>query len=70
MGLGGRTSVIRSLLPDQPARLLDVGCGPITSDYPFADKAQRVTCVDWNLKAPESLPPNIECLCRRDRMTL
>jgi 2-polyprenyl-3-methyl-5-hydroxy-6-metoxy-1,4-benzoquinol methylase len=63
MGLGGRTSVIRSLLPDQPARLLDVGCGPITSDYPFADKAQRVTCVDWNLKAPESLPANIECLC-------
>ena len=63
MGFGGRTAVIRSLLPDEPTRLLDVGCGPITADYPYADKAQRVTCVDWNLKAPESLPANIECLC-------
>jgi predicted SAM-dependent methyltransferase len=63
MGLSGRTAVIHSLLPEKPTRLLDVGCGPITSDYPFADKAQRVTCVDWNLKAPSSLPPNIECLC-------
>jgi 2-polyprenyl-3-methyl-5-hydroxy-6-metoxy-1,4-benzoquinol methylase len=63
MGLSGRTSVIRSLLPNQPTRLLDVGCGPITSDYPFADKAERVTCVDWNLKTPSSLPSNVECLC-------
>src|ERR1700728_657835 len=62
MGLSGRTAVIHSLLPEKPTRLLDVGCGPITSDYPYADKAQRVTCVDWNLKAPNSLPPNIECL--------
>jgi SAM-dependent methyltransferase len=62
MRLGGRAAVIHSLLPKQAARLLDVGCGPITSDYPYADKAQRVTCVDWNLKAPNSLPPNIECL--------
>jgi 2-polyprenyl-3-methyl-5-hydroxy-6-metoxy-1,4-benzoquinol methylase len=62
MGLNGRISVIRSLLPERPTRLLDVGCGPITSDYPFADKALRVTCIDWNLKAPSSLPSNVECL--------
>jgi 2-polyprenyl-3-methyl-5-hydroxy-6-metoxy-1,4-benzoquinol methylase len=62
MGLNGRTSVIHSLLPERPARLLDVGCGPITSDYPFADKALRVTCIDWNLKTPSSLPSNVECL--------
>jgi 2-polyprenyl-3-methyl-5-hydroxy-6-metoxy-1,4-benzoquinol methylase len=62
MGLNGRTSVIRSLLPERPARLLDVGCGPITSDYPYADKALRVTCIDWNLKAPSSLPSNVDCL--------
>ena len=63
MGLSGRTAVIHSLLPERPARLLDVGCGPITSDYPFADKAQQVTCVDWNLKTPSSLPSHVECLC-------
>lgn len=62
MGLDGRTSVIRSLLPERPTRLLDVGCGPISSDYPFADKALSVTCIDWNLQAPSSLPPNVECL--------
>jgi 2-polyprenyl-3-methyl-5-hydroxy-6-metoxy-1,4-benzoquinol methylase len=62
MGLNGRISVIRSLLPERPTRLLDVGCGPITADYPFADKALRVTCIDWNLKTPSSLPSNVECL--------
>jgi 2-polyprenyl-3-methyl-5-hydroxy-6-metoxy-1,4-benzoquinol methylase len=62
MGLDGRAAVIHSLLPKQAARLLDVGCGPITSDYPYADKAQQVTCVDWNLKAPDLLPANVECL--------
>jgi 2-polyprenyl-3-methyl-5-hydroxy-6-metoxy-1,4-benzoquinol methylase len=62
MGFDGRTSVISSLLPEHPTRLLDVGCGPITSDYPFADKALRVTCIDWNLKTPSTLPSNVECL--------
>jgi 2-polyprenyl-3-methyl-5-hydroxy-6-metoxy-1,4-benzoquinol methylase len=62
MGSGGRTSIICSLLPECPGRLLDVGCGPITSDYPFADKALRVTCVDWNLQVPGMLPSNVECL--------
>ena len=62
MRLGGRTSIICSLLPERPGRLLDVGCGPITPDYPFADKALRVTCIDWNLKRLSSLPSNVECL--------
>ncbi len=62
MALGARTLVIRSLLPQNSERLLDVGCGPISSDYPYADKASRVTCVDWNLKASGALPPHIECL--------
>jgi 2-polyprenyl-3-methyl-5-hydroxy-6-metoxy-1,4-benzoquinol methylase len=62
MALNARTSVIRSLLPKNSERLLDVGCGPITADYPYADKASRVTCVDWNLKASGSVPSNIECL--------
>jgi 2-polyprenyl-3-methyl-5-hydroxy-6-metoxy-1,4-benzoquinol methylase len=62
MALGARTLVIRSLLPQCSERLLDVGCGPINPDYPYADKASRVTCVDWNLKASGALPPHIECL--------
>ena len=39
MALGARTLVIRSLFPQRSDRLLDVGCGPISSDYPYADKA-------------------------------
>jgi 2-polyprenyl-3-methyl-5-hydroxy-6-metoxy-1,4-benzoquinol methylase len=62
MALNGRTLAIRSLLPDCCDQLLDVGCGPIISDYPYADKASHVTCVDWNLKTSGSLPPNVECL--------
>ncbi len=62
MALNARTSVIRSLLPEHSERLLDVGCGPLASDYPYADKAFHVTCIDWNLKASGSPPSNIECL--------
>jgi 2-polyprenyl-3-methyl-5-hydroxy-6-metoxy-1,4-benzoquinol methylase len=62
MGFSARTLVIRSLLPERSVRLLDVGCGPITPDYPYADKASCVTCVDWNLRSSGSLPPHIECL--------
>jgi SAM-dependent methyltransferase len=61
MALSARTSVIRSLLPERTERLLDVGCGPLNADYPYADKALQVTCVDWNLRASGVLPPNIEC---------
>jgi SAM-dependent methyltransferase len=61
MGLDGRTSIIRSLLPERLPRLLDVGCGPITVEYPYADKALSVTCVDW-AQPPKSLPSNVEFL--------
>jgi SAM-dependent methyltransferase len=62
MGFDGRTSIVRSLLPERAELLVDVGCGPINSDYPFADKALRVICIDWNLRTPSSLPSNVECL--------
>lgn len=62
MMFSARTLVIRSLLPECSERLLDVGCGPLTPDYAYADKALRVTCIDWNLKASGTLPSNIECL--------
>jgi 2-polyprenyl-3-methyl-5-hydroxy-6-metoxy-1,4-benzoquinol methylase len=61
MVLDARTSIIRSLLPENSERLLDVGCGPITSDYPYADKALRVTCVDWRIRISGSIPSNVEC---------
>ena len=41
---------------------MDVGCGPISAAYPFADKAARVTCIDWKLRLSGSIPPNVECL--------
>jgi 2-polyprenyl-3-methyl-5-hydroxy-6-metoxy-1,4-benzoquinol methylase len=59
---GGRTSIICSLLPERPERLLDVGCGPINSDYPYAEKARHVTCIDWSLRASNAVPSNVECL--------
>jgi 2-polyprenyl-3-methyl-5-hydroxy-6-metoxy-1,4-benzoquinol methylase len=62
MALNARSSIIRSLLPEHTERLLDVGCGPITSGYPYADKAPHVTCVDWKLQVAGPLPSNIECL--------
>jgi 2-polyprenyl-3-methyl-5-hydroxy-6-metoxy-1,4-benzoquinol methylase len=61
MAFGGRTSIIRSLLPEYSERLLDVGCGPISSEYAYADKASRVTCIDWKLKTSGAIPPNVEC---------
>src|SRR5664280_978133 len=57
-----RTSVIYSLLPKRSERLIDVGCGPITTAYPYADKAGLVTCVDWKLRVFGSIPSNIQCL--------
>jgi SAM-dependent methyltransferase len=62
MVLGTRTSIIRSLLPTHSERMLDVGCGPIASDYPYADKALRVTCIDWRLTISGPLPSNVEYL--------
>jgi 2-polyprenyl-3-methyl-5-hydroxy-6-metoxy-1,4-benzoquinol methylase len=61
MALNARTLVIRSLSPECSERLLDVGSGPLTSDYDYADRVLRVTCVDWNLKASGVIPSNIKC---------
>ncbi len=55
-----RKSIICSLLPERSERLIDVGCGPLTSSYPYATKATLITCVDWNLRIIGSVPPNIE----------
>jgi SAM-dependent methyltransferase len=57
-----RTQIVRSLIPDRSERLIDVGCGPITPNYPYADKALRVTCIDWKLKVFGTPPSNIEFL--------
>jgi 2-polyprenyl-3-methyl-5-hydroxy-6-metoxy-1,4-benzoquinol methylase len=55
-----RQRVNRSLLPARSERLLDVGCGPITADYAYADKAAMVTCVDWKIRVVGSKPQNVE----------
>jgi peptidoglycan/LPS O-acetylase OafA/YrhL len=61
-GLNARTLVIRSLLPERPIHLLDVGCGPISQDYPYADRADLVTCIDWQSQPHGPLPENVEFL--------
>jgi SAM-dependent methyltransferase len=62
MGIDGRTSIICSLLPEHPERLLDVGCGPIDCNYPYAGKARHVTCIDWSPRSNNSVPSNVECV--------
>lgn len=64
MALNGthRSSIIHSLLPNRAERLMDVGCGPITAAYPYADKAVLVTCVDWEARVFGPIAPNIEYL--------
>jgi SAM-dependent methyltransferase len=57
-----RKQVIRSMVPHGVTKLLDVGCGPVFPSYPYADLAQSVTCVDWNLKAIGDIPANITCI--------
>lgn len=57
-----RTTTVRSLLPDECQRLLDIGCGPVTASYAFADKAASVTCVDWKLQTFGLIPSNVQCL--------
>jgi 2-polyprenyl-3-methyl-5-hydroxy-6-metoxy-1,4-benzoquinol methylase len=57
-----RTSIILSLVGKQSESLMDVGCGPITAAYPYADKAEQVTCVDWNLTVNGPIAKNISCL--------
>jgi 2-polyprenyl-3-methyl-5-hydroxy-6-metoxy-1,4-benzoquinol methylase len=57
-----RKSVICSFLPEQSETMLDVGCGPINSLYPYANKAMFVTCVDWKLLSIDPIPSNLECI--------
>lgn len=57
-----RKKVVRSLLPEQSNRLLDVGSGPIFPDYAYSDKANAVTCADWNIITIGDTPENVSCL--------
>jgi ubiquinone/menaquinone biosynthesis C-methylase UbiE len=57
-----RKEVISSLLPAQSEQLLDVGCGPLYPDYPYANKAEYATCVDWKLERIDPLPPNVQSI--------
>src|SRR5262245_10443733 len=57
-----RVSVVRFLLPAAVGDLMDVGCGAITPQYPYADKALRVTCIDWKPVIIGSTPPNVVCI--------
>ena len=41
---------------------MDVGCGAVGPNYPFSDKANVVTCVDWKIRTIKPFPPNIECI--------
>jgi SAM-dependent methyltransferase len=58
----GRTSVLQSMLPCKANNLLDVGCGPLRSDYSWAAMAEFVTCVDWRMRISGSVPRNVLCL--------
>ena len=57
-----RISVIRSLLPESSERLMDIGCGPVTAAYSFADKAVHITCIDWKLQVIGAIAANVECV--------
>jgi SAM-dependent methyltransferase len=57
-----RTSVILSLIPQQSDTLLDVGCGPITDAYPYANRAREAVCTDWKLKTFGPIAGNIKLL--------
>jgi 2-polyprenyl-3-methyl-5-hydroxy-6-metoxy-1,4-benzoquinol methylase len=40
-------------------RMLDVGCGPIKSDYGYSGFAKDITCVDWNVRVAPDIPSHI-----------
>lgn len=42
--------------------MLDVGCGPIRADYAYEGFAEKITCVDWNVRVIGDIPPNITVL--------
>lgn len=51
--------MIRNLMPQGCANLLDVGCGPLTPHYPYAGLAEQITCVDWKIRRFGEVPTNI-----------
>jgi 2-polyprenyl-3-methyl-5-hydroxy-6-metoxy-1,4-benzoquinol methylase len=57
--LNKRTSVVRSLIPPSSKLLLDVGCGPITTNYALASCAETVVAVDWRLNVVSTPPRNV-----------
>jgi SAM-dependent methyltransferase len=57
--LSHRSAVVRSLIPPSSKRLLDVGCGPITTDYALAPCAETVVAVDWRLNVVSAPPGNV-----------
>nr|WP_238718212.1 class I SAM-dependent methyltransferase [Petrachloros mirabilis] len=52
--------MIRALLPSPVNALLDVGSGPITPGYPYADRAEQITCLDWKLCQVEPIPAHVQ----------
>lgn len=57
--LNYRSSVVRSLIPPSSKRLLDIGCGPVSTDYAFAPYAETVVAVDWRLEVTSAPPGNV-----------
>jgi SAM-dependent methyltransferase len=57
-----RKLTVNSLLPERCECLLDVGCGPVTPGYLYAERAEHVTCLDWKLRRVEPIPSNVECI--------
>ena len=57
-----RTSIILSLLKKNSKNLMDIGCGPLTINYPYAGRADQVTCVDWNLQTDGAIADNISAI--------
>lgn len=57
--MSNRSAVVRSLIPPFSKRLLDVGCGPITTDYALATCAETVVAVDWRLNVLSAPPGNV-----------
>jgi SAM-dependent methyltransferase len=55
-----RRENVASLLPGRIARLLDIGCGHVCSDYAYAPCAERVTALDWRIRQQPPIPPNVE----------
>lgn len=58
-----RKQIVRHLVEGIPVpRMLDVGCGPIHPDYGYADFADEITCVDWDVRVIGHIPSHITVL--------